>query len=285
MIRIVSDSACDLPKELLEEYNIETAPLSVIKDDTEYFDQITIQPKEVYDGMRKGIVYKTAQVSPDSFQKKFEECAINKETVIYIGFSSGLSGTYQSAIIATNIVKEEHPDFDIELIDTKAASIGFGLIVLQAAKLVKNGASKDEVLSSIAYYISHIEHIFKVDDLEYLYRGGRVNRTSAVIGGLLNIKPILEVDDEGKLVALEKVRGDSKVLKRMVEIMGERGDKEDLKDQLIGISHGDDLEEALKLKGMIEEKYGAKNFLISSVGATIGAHSGPGTIALFFLHK
>ncbi|NLL80850.1 MAG: DegV family protein [Tissierellia bacterium] len=284
-IRIVSDSACDLPLDILEEYNIETAPLSVIQGEIEYLDKVTIQPNEVYDGMRNGIIYKTSQVCPDRFREIFEKHAKNKESVIYIGFSSALSGTLQSAIIAANNVKELYPDFDIEIIDTKAASLGFGLIVLQAAKLAKTGASKEDILSSTDYYIKHIKHIFKVDNLEYLYRGGRVSRTSAVIGGLLNIKPILGVDEEGKLVPLEKARGKAHVLKRMVDLMDEKSKGADYKKQLIGISHSDDLEETLILKEMIEERYGTKDFIISSIGATIGAHTGPGCIALFFLDK
>lgn len=284
-IKIISDSGCDLPIDILEVYDIDILPLSVINDDKEYFDQVSITPKQVYDGMRSGVMYKTSQVSPLSFENKFEEYAKNKQSVIYLAFSSGISGTYQSALIAVNDVKEKYPDFDIEIIDTKAASLGCGLIVFEAAKLAKKEVTKEEIINTINYYVEHIEQVFTVDDLEYLFRGGRVTKTAAFVGGLLNIKPILEVTKEGKLVPIEKVRGRSKVFKRMVELMKIRGNGADFSEQLIAISHGDDLDACNKLKDMIKEAYGAKTFLINTVGAGIGAHSGPGTIALFFLRK
>lgn len=280
-IKIISDSGCDLPIDIISEYDIDILSISVIENEKEVF----ITPKEVYDGMRSGVIYKTSQVSPLSFQEKFEEYAKDNESVIYLAFSSGISGTYQSALIAESDVKEKYPEFDIDIIDTKAASLGCGLIVYEAAKLAKKGASKGEIISAINYYVEHIEQVFTVDDLEYLFRGGRVTKTAAFVGGLLNIKPILEVTKEGKLVPIEKVRGRSKVFKRMVELMKERGNGADFSEQLIAISHGDDLEDCNKLKDMIADAYGAKSFLINTVGAGIGAHSGPGTIALFFLRK
>lgn len=282
-IKILSDSACDLPIEIIKEYDIDILPIVVIKDEKEYLDRLTISPEEVYDGMRQGINYKTAQIAAFTFSEKFEQYGKNKDSVIYIAFSSGLSGTYQTSIFVKETVKEIYPNLDIDIIDTKAASLGFGIIVLQAAKLAKEGNTKDIILNEINYYMKHIEHIFTVDDIEYLYRGGRVSKTAAMVGGLLNIKPILEVSEEGKLVPIDKVRGRNKVFKRMIEIMEERGNGIDFKNMLIGISHGDDIEGVNKLKAMIEENFGAKNFIINTIGGAIGAHSGPGTIALFFL--
>jgi DegV family protein with EDD domain len=284
-VKILSDSGCDLPIDIINEYDIDILPIAVIKDEKEYLDQETITPKEVYDGMRNGEIFKTAQVSLLSFVNKFEEYAKNNKSVIYLSLSSGISGTYQSAVLAEQEIKERFPESDITVIDSKAASLGFGLIVYEAARLAKAGETKDVIIKSINTYIENIEQIFTVDNLEYLYRGGRVTKTAAFVGGLLNIKPILEVTKEGKLVPFEKIRGRSKVLKRMVEIMKERSRGEDYSDQLIAISHGDDLEAAEKLKSIIEETYGTKKFLINTIGAGIGAHSGPGTIALFFLCK
>src|SRR5699024_2141256 len=163
--------------------------------------------------------------------------------------------------------------------DSKCASIGYGLVVLHAAKKAAEGTDMNDILQSTAEYAEHMEHIFTVDDLEYLYRGGRVSKTAAFVGSLLKIKPILNVVD-GKLIPLEKIRGSKKVLKRMLTIMEERG--VDLKNQTVGISHGDDLETAEKLADMIKEKFGTTDIIIEMVGAVIGAHSGPGTIALFF---
>lgn len=280
-IRILTDSGCDLPKEIIEKYNIEVLPLTVCLGENEYSDSVTITPKEVYDNMREGKVYKTSQVPPSKFKEVFLNCAENGDTCIYIGFSSGLTGTFQSAIIARDDVLESYPDFDLHMIDTKCASIGFGLVVYKAAIMLSEGKTKEEILENIKFNSKHMEHIFTVDSLEYLFRGGRVSRTSAFIGDLLNIRPILDVED-GKLIPIEKVRGRKKSLKRIVDIAGERG--VNLQNQIIGISHGDCLEEAEKLKEMLEEKYGCKSFLINTVGAVIGAHSGPGTIALFFLN-
>lgn len=280
-IRILTDSGCDLPKEIIEKYNIEVLPLTVCLGENEYSDSVTITPKEVYDNMREGKVYKTSQVPPSKFKEVFLNCAENGDTCIYIGFSSGLTGTFQSAIIARDDVLELYPDFDLHMIDTKCASIGFGLVVYKAAIMLSEGKTKEEILENIKFNSKHMEHIFTVDSLEYLFRGGRVSRTSAFIGDLLNIRPILDVED-GKLIPIEKVRGRKKSLKRIVDIAGERG--VNLQNQIIGISHGDCLEEAEKLKEMLEEKYGCKSFLINTVGAVIGAHSGPGTIALFFLN-
>lgn len=283
-VKILSDSACDLPEDILEEYNIDILPIVLIKDDKEYLDKVTIQPKTIYDDMRNGYMYKTAQIPPKVFQEKFTEYAKNNEDVIYIAFSSGLSGTYQTSIFVKSSVVEEYPDFNLDIVDSKAATSGFGLMVAEAGKMAKEGKSKEEILNMLEFYRSHIEHIFTVDDIEYLFMGGRVTRTQAFIGGLLNIKPVLNIE-EGKLVPLEKIRGKNKVLKTMLNIMEDRAINADLKNQTIGISHGDDLESALKLKEMISEHYGTTNFLINMIGASIGAHSGPGTLAITFLNK
>jgi DegV family protein with EDD domain len=284
-IKILTDSCCDLPIEIINEYNIDVLPIVVLKDEKEYFDQINITPKEVYDGMRKGEIFKTAQISPISFQEKFEEYARDKVSVIYVAFSSALSGTYQTSLFVKESIKEEYPDFDIDIVDTKAASLGFGLIVLHAAKLAKEGKTKEEILNEISSVRNRLESIFTVDDLEYLFRGGRVSKTAAVVGGLLNIKPILEVSEEGKLVPVEKIRGRNKVFKRMIEMMSKRGKDADLENQIVAISHGDDIESANKLKEMVEQTFGTKTFIMNMIGAAVGSHSGPGTITLFFLSK
>ena len=283
-VKILSDSACDLPESLIKEYNIEILPIVVIKDDKEYLDNITIKPEEVYEGMRNGDIYKTAQIPPHLFNEKFLEYANNGDSVIYIAFSSGLSGTYQTSLFVKESILEQYPEFDLDIIDSKAATSGFGLMVLKAAQMAKEGKTKEDIINMLEFYISHMEHIFTVDDIEFLFRGGRVSRTQAFVGGLLNIKPVLNVE-EGKLVPIEKIRGKNKVLKTMINIMEERSKDGDLRNQTIGISHGDDIESALKLKDMIAESYGTTNFIINTIGASIGAHSGPGTLAITFLNN
>ncbi len=284
-VKILTDSGCDLPEEVLKEYDIDVLPIIVIRDDKEYLDQLTISSKEVYDGMRAGEVFSTAQISAQSFNEKFEEYSKKDQPVLYLAFSSGLSGTYQTSVVVSQTIKDKYPNLDLDIIDTKAASLGFGLIVLSAAKLAKEGKSKDVIIDHVNKALKSLQSIFTVDDLEYLFRGGRVSKASALVGGLLNIKPILQVNNEGKLVPIEKVRGRNKVFKRMIEIMRERNEGADYSSSLIAISHGDDLEGASKLKEMISETFGTKEFLINTIGAGIGSHSGPGTITLFFYSK
>ncbi len=281
-IKIITDSGCDLPKEILDEYGIEFLPMGVVMDEEERLDGIDLKPKQLYEGMRNGKAPSTTQVSAKAFLDFFSKLVQNEHSYIYLAFSSQLSGTYQTSKMILDQIKEEHPDFDLEIIDTKCASLGMGLVVYKAAQLAKEGKSKEEILRNINFNMNHVEHIFTVDDLEYLVRGGRVSKTAAFIGGLLNIKPVLDVED-GKLIPLEKIRGRKKVFKRMIDIMDERG--KDLENQLIFISHGDDEKGAMELKSMMEERFGCKNFLINMIGGVIGAHSGPGTQAIFFLNE
>lgn len=283
-VKILSDSACDLPEEIINEYNIDILPIIVIKDEKEYLDKVTIDPNKIYEDMLKGESYKTAQIPLYVFEDKFKEYSKSEDSIIYIAFSSGLSGTYQTSLVVRETVKEEYPDLDLEIVDSKSASMGFGLLVYKAAKMAKEGKTKDEILKMLDFYVNHIEHIFTVDDIEYLFRGGRVSRTQAFVGSLLNIKPILDVQ-EGKLVPIEKVRGRNKVFKTMLEIIDKRSENADLQHQIIGISHGGDIEAAMKIKAMIEEKFGCTDFVINIIGSAIGAHSGPGTLALFFLNE
>lgn len=283
-IKILCDSASDLSEDLLNEYNIDRLSLLVIKGEEEYFDGVTISPKDVYDGMKHGEIFKTSQVPPNSFEEKFEEYGKNQDSVIYLAISSELSGTHQGAVFVKEKIKEEYPELDLTIIDTKSASMGLGLIVLEAAKLAKQGKSKEEILEKVEFYLDNIEHVFTVDNLEYLFRGGRVTKTQALVGGLLNIKPVLNMEN-GKLVPLDKVRGKNKVYKALLDIIDERTKEGDLSRQVIAISHADNLENALKLKAMISDRFDVKEFLIGDIGATIGAHVGPGTVALFFLSK
>lgn len=283
-IRILCDSASDLSGDLLKEYDIDRVSLVVLKDEEEYFDGLTITPKAVYDGMKQGIIFSTSQVPPSSFEEKFLEYAKNKDSVIYLAFSSELSGTHQASIFVKEQIQEEYPDLDLTIIDTRAASLGYGLIVLKAAQLAKEGRSKEEIIDSVKFGMDNIEHLFTVDDLNYLLRGGRISKTQALVGGLLNIKPLLKVED-GKLVSLDKIRGKNKVFKAILDIMDKIALEGDLASQTIAISHADDIENANRLKEMISERFGVKTFVIADIGAVIGAHVGPGTLAVFFMKK
>lgn len=280
MIRLVTDSASDLSHDLIAENNLSVAPLLVHDDERQYRDAVDIQPKTVYDRMRGGQSFKTSQATPESFLEIFKSFS-DEDEVLYLAFSSGLSGTYNSGLIARDLYKEEGGKARIEILDTQAASGAFGLIVYEVAKRAKAGADFEELLAYAQSLIPRTEHLFTVDDLEYLFRGGRLSRSSALIGGLLNIKPILTVAD-GKLTPLEKTRGRLKSIKRISELMGERTGG-NLKGQTVFIYHGDDLEAAHKLQELIQEAYGAQSFIIGEVGAVIGAHTGPGVLAAFYL--
>ncbi|PFJ17635.1 fatty acid-binding protein DegV [Bacillus cereus] len=282
-VKIITDSAADLPVELLQVYDIDLIPLRVYDEaETEYLDGVTLNSVTLLQKMREGAAYRTSLPSLETFQEKFISYAKEGNPCIYVAFSSELSGTYQSSVVIKEEVKETYADLDLEIIDTKCVSLGQGLIVLEAAKMAKEGATKEDILNRIAFLMKHMEHIFTVDDLQYLVRGGRLSKVAGFIGGLLNIKPILNVE-EGKLVPLEKVRGKKKVLGRIVDIMEDRG--KNLKGQTIGITHGDDLETAESLKTLIIERFGCEVFIVNTVGAAIGAHTGPGVITLFFLNE
>lgn len=281
-VKILADSACDLPKDFYSEHNVTLFPLKVQVNGQEYEDVKTIDPKTVYDAIRGGDVPKTSQVSPLLFEEVFTKMAKNNEDGIYIAFSSELSGTYQTSVMILDQVREKYPNFNLTIVDTKCASLGFGLVVKEAARLAADNVSKEEILKDVLFRSQHMEHLFTVEDLDYLAKGGRVSKASAFLGGLLNIKPILNVED-GKLVPIEKIRGKKKVFRRLVELMKERG--ENFGGQVVGISHADTEDTVLEVKAMIEEELHPKEVFITSIGSAVGAHTGAGTIAIFFLNK
>ena len=281
-MRLFADSACDLPKSFFDLHNVTLVPLRVHIDENEYEDIIGIDSKEVYAAIRDGKHPKTSQASPELFLRLFEDLAKSGEEGLYIAFSSALSGTYSTAVMMREQLLETYPDLNLTIIDSKCASLGYGLLVKEAVRLRDEGLDLSTIAKKISFNAEHMEHLFTVEDLDYMARGGRVSKASAFIGGLLNIKPLLHVED-GKLIPIEKVRGRKKVIKRMIDEMGVRGNH--LEEQVIAISHGDDEVAALELKQLIEDRFSPKNIEIHMIGSTVGAHAGPGTLALFFLNK
>lgn len=281
-MKLFADSGCDLPKEFFEEENVQLFSLRVDYNNQNYNDIVEIDPKSIYDAMRQGAVPKTSQVSPEVFLTHFEELAKNNEEGLYIAFSSNLSGTYNTAVMIASQVREQYPQFKLKIIDSKCASLGYGLLVKEAVRLRNEGLSLDDLASRISRMAEHMTHLFTVENLDYLARGGRLSKSSAFIGGLLSIKPILHVED-GKLIPLEKIRGRKKAINRMIELMAERGG--DFSAKTVGISHGDDLEFVQEVQSLIQQQLNPKSFIITTIGAVIGAHSGPGTIAIFFTDK
>lgn len=278
-MKLFADSACDLPLSYFEENGVELITLQVHIDDREYVDLFEIQPEQVYEEIRAGKMPKTSQASPQQLEEHFVKLAQSGESGLYIAMSSGLSGTYQTAVMVCNQVKEEYPDLDLTILDSKAISVGYGLTVMAVADYIKTGVSKEEVIQFAQSHCDRMEHLFTVEDLDFLAKGGRLSRSSAFFGGLLNIKPLLHVE-EGKLVPLEKLRGKKKLLKRILDMMEERGTG--LENQTIGICHGDDEETALEMKRLIQERFGTQKFYIRLIGAIVASHAGPGTLAIFF---
>ncbi|WP_040227786.1 DegV family protein [Bhargavaea cecembensis] len=278
-MKLFADSATDLPLDFFGKHDVTLLPLRVEIGDGSYDDIVEINSKEVFRRIRKGERPKTSQVSPELFEKEWEKLAKTGEQGLYIAFSSELSGTYSTGAAMCRQMQEEHPELDLVVIDTKCASLGYGLLVMEAVRLRDEGLGRDEIAEHIRKMAGRMVHLFTVEDLDYLAKGGRLSKASAFIGGLLNIKPLLHVED-GKLVPLEKHRGRKKVFQRMIDLMNERGSG--LSRQKIAISHGDDEEAALLLKSLIEEAHHPESVEIYMIGSVIGSHAGPGTIALFF---
>ncbi|WP_210469611.1 DegV family protein [Sporosarcina sp. 6E9] len=281
-MRIYADSASDLPKAFFDKNDVTLIPLHVLIDGKEYEDIVEIDSREVYKTIRNGGQPKTSQVSPEELLERWTELSNSGEEGIYIAFSSELSGTYNTAVMMRDQVKEENKDLNLLILDSKCASLGYGLLIKEAVRLRNAGETLEEIEEKIQFMADHMEHLFTVEDLDYMARGGRVSKASAFIGGLLNIKPLLHVEG-GKLVPIEKHRGRKRVLRRIVELMEERGDN--LTKQTIAISHGDDETIALELKALVEEKFQPRNIEIHMIGSVIGAHAGPGTVSIFFLNK
>ena len=280
---IVTDSASDLPKEILQEYDIPCLPLYYSIDGVIYGDEKNIEPHEFFELMRKGAMPTTMGCNPEYATEMFRSILNQGKDILHIAFSSALSSSYNNACIAANEVMEEHPGARIVVVDSLAASMGEGLIVYKAVEMKKSGKSMDEIIDFVNNHKLNVVHNFTVDDLNHLYRGGRVSKTTAIIGTLANIKPILHVDNEGRLINIGKVRGRKKSLIALVDRMEEHIGSYRDKNDVVFISHGDCLQDAQFVAGLVKERFGIYNIWINYICPTIGTHSGPGTVALFFM--
>lgn len=281
---ILTDSCCDLPAQMVEELGIRVLPLSFVMDGKEYFnhsDNRDIAPKDFYDKLRGGSLGTTSAVSVGAFQEVMTEAAQAGKDVLCIAFSSALSTTYQSACIAAEDVMAAYSDCTISVVDSRSASLGQGMLVYLTVQEKRKGAT----LAQAAAFAEETKHRicqwFTVDDLNHLKRGGRISAATALLGSMLQMKPILKVDEEGRLVSISKVRGRKAAIQALVQKMEEL-----VTDSgLIFISHGDCPEEAEALGAAIKERFSVEPQLIEFVGPVIGNHAGPGTIALFFMGK
>ena len=281
---IFSDSSCDFSGEMMEQRGVGYASLSFRFDDSkEEYTNNGMNIKDFYDKMRAGGVAKTSAVNSETFAIEFEKILSEGKDILYLGFSSGLSTTYNSARIAAEQLKDNYPDRKIIVVDTLAASAGIALLIDMVIQQKNAGASIEEAAKFAEDNKMRICHWFTVDDLVYLQRGGRISSAAAFFGNMIGIKPVLHVDNAGHLVNVLKVRGRKMSIATLAEKYGELADDDG--NKIVYISHGDCLADAEELGKIIKEKFGAETKLITNVGTVIGAHSGPGTLALFFVGK
>lgn len=281
--RIVTDTCCDFPTEMYNQLDLAVVPLTVTyrEQNTNSYSEQWL--KDLYDGLRRGETAATSAVNPAGWTSVIEPVLQDGKDALVLAFSSGLSTTYQSAVIAAQELKEKYPDRTVNVVDTLCASMGQGLLVYYACQKRDAGLSLGELTAWCEDHKLHLCHWFTVDDLMFLKRGGRVNAATALVGTMLGIKPILHVDNDGHLINRSKVRGRKASLDALAAKVSELGLPGE--NDTIFISHGDCLEDAQYLAGLLKKKYGTKQVIISYVGAVIGSHSGPGTMAVFFLGK
>ena len=281
---IVTDSSCNLTEATIDELGLHILPLTFMVDGTEHRSYLKGQVtdlRQFYTMMRAGKVIKTSLPNVAESEQTLRSILDAGKDVLYLGFSSGLSGTYESTALLCRQLSDAYPDRKLVAVDTLAASGGEGLLVYHAAQLARAGKSLEEAAQWVEDNKLHLAHWFTVDDLMFLFRGGRVSRTSAWAGTMLNIKPVMHVDDEGHLIPLEKVRGRKKSLKALVKHMAASVNRPI--QEPIFITHGDCIEDAEYLAGLVRDELGVSDIRINYVDPVIGAHSGPGTMALFFL--
>ena len=278
---IITDSTADLPEEYLNEHNVGCMYLNCIMKGITYNADNKIDSSEFYKGVRSGEMPTTSQVNPAQARKEISKYINDYKKILCICLSSGISGTFQSVSIAAEELMEEHSDVRIEVIDSLSASLGEGLLVHKAVKMRESGDDFDTTVAWCRENNKNIIHMFTVDDLGHLARGGRISKSTALVGSMVGIKPLLFFDNEGHLVNIGKCRGRKKSLNELVEGLDKRMGQRKSENDIFFIGHGDCIEDAEYVADLLREKYGTDSFLINYISPVIGAHSGPGTVALF----
>lgn len=279
--QIITDSCCDFTRQGYDRLGLTSVPLTVTFRGSSYPDKNDETLAELYQGLRAGETASTAAVNPQQWQQGMEAILKQGQDVLAICFSSGLSTTYQSAEIAARELAELYPQRKIRVIDSLSASLGQGLLVYHACKKRNAGMELEELANWVEENRLHLCHWFTVDDLMYLKRGGRISAATAVMGTMLSIKPVLHMDDEGHLISMSKVRGRKAAIQALARKVGELS--AGYENPVMFISHGDCIEDANTLADLLKTQYGVPQVYINYVGAVIGAHSGPGTLSVFFL--
>lgn len=281
MLKIITDSATDMPEEIVKRFHLHVIPTPVVIDDVDYLDGATIHTEEFYqilDDVSRDI--KTYHINPDMFEKAFRPYAEKGDSVLYMCFSTGIAATYNAANLAKQAVLEDYPDFDLTIIDSKSASLGFGLIVYKLLLLQEKGADKETLIRAAQFYVEHIHHVFTVSTLKYLIKGGRLSKVKGTAGELLDMKPVLIVDKNGSLQVLKTVRGHKKSIKALLDYMTEHITEPSR--QIVGICHGEDPEALAYTRSLLLEAIQPKELVVSTVGCAIGAHTGRGIVGVVF---
>lgn len=278
---ITTDSTIDLSKKYIAEKKLPVLSLEYIMDGVTYEDMNGLSHKEFFDKIREGSLPTTSQVNPEQSKEFLEQFVKEGKAVLHIAFSSGLSGTCNSAMIAADELREEYKDAEIVVIDSLCASMGQGLLVYKAIEMKEQGKSMKEIAAWVEENKLHVCHNVTVDDLNHLHRGGRVSKATAVVGTMIKIKPIIHMDNEGKLQVIGKERGRKKSLITIVDRMEKQ--MEGYENDIVMITHGDCIEDAEFVKRQVEERFGIHNVMIHDIGTVIGSHTGAGVVAVFFM--
>ncbi len=281
--KIITDSNGDTPEWVIDKYDSLQMNTPVIIDGVDHLDRKDIFPKEFYQKLRSGAAISTYHISEQMFSDFFRPYAERGDEVLYLCCSTGMAGTFTAATLAYQDVREEFPDFRMTIIDTKSMSLGFGLSVYKCLRMQANGAPKELIIEAAQFFSDHSKLFATVDTLQYLLKGGRISKTSATLGMALGIKPIIIVDGEGRLVASEKVRGRKASLERILQRVGEVGER--LEDQIVAVANGDDQETAEFLRDELIRRYHCREVLMGDVGCSIGAHTGPGAVGIVCQNK
>lgn len=275
-VKIITDSCSDLPQDIIDKYDIRLLNIPVNIKNKLYYDRCDLKPQDFYQLLtEKKEMPKTSRITPEKFKEVYQQYLDEYDQILVISFSSELSGILESAVVA----KRECESDRITVIDSKAASVGQGLLVYQAAKMLAEAKELKEVVAEITDTAARLEHVFAVGDLEMLKRGGRISRTKAAVANVLNIKPILHIQD-GKILPYDKIRGKKRMINYLVDEVAKKAEKPE--DQILALTYSQDKKPALKLKEKIENKFSPREILISEIGAAVGSHAGPGTLAVVY---
>ena len=280
-MQIIVDSTCDLPRPLMERYRIRTLPLRVTLEGREYRDRVDLSIDEVYERMRRGVLPRTAQVSPEDMLEVFLDCAGRGEDFLYLAFSSVLSGTCNVAKMLVEGMRERYPGVRMEVLDTKSGAMAIGLCALEAALMAEAGYGYDEVLDQARFMVEHTEHVFALADLDWLAKGGRINRVISSAGSALNLRPLLDVE-EGYLKVIGVARGRKKMLETLVDLTARRSAA--FPGQVIGVCHAGDPEAADAVLGMLKARGIGEKYLMDQIGCVLGSHLGLGGVGILFFN-